>query len=908
MAADQGDGAAAPIERRVFVWEFAGAVFDERSWQLTVAGADVALERRPLDVLAYLLRHAGETVTKEELLETLWPGMVTVDAVLSNAIGKLRRALGDDDQAIIVTQHRVGYRLMGPVQRKLIAVQPQSLNLSDGEPVPGRANFRLRKRLDLSRHTEVWLAEHAKTREKRVFKFSPDGLRLSALKREATLSRVINEALGDDPAFVRVVDWNFETAPYFIECEYGGINWLEWAQAQGSLAQVPLAERLRCMVDLCETVGRAHSAGVLHKDLKPANCLIDESDSPRRVRITDFGAGRVDPDRLEAMGITQMGFTQTQAVSAASSTGTPLYMAPEIIAGQAPTTQSDVYSLGVMLYQMVVGDLRRPMAPGWERDVDDPLLRDDIGAAAQGNAALRLDSVLTLATRLRNLQQRHRERDAEQAALARAVTAERALDRARARRPFVWASFAALGAGLLLSLWFYRGAEAARKDAAQSLGTMQAINRFLNDELIAQANPSVAGRADVTVLEAVDRAASQIETSLSEQAETKGAVRQSLAAAYRELDQYDKAEAQWRAALSATKAQGLADDSPRVLELQLKLIETILRKSRFEEANAMIAPVQLAIDGGSYAMPLRAELLRVAGQSHLLQGRFSEAVDAFTRAKSLMTESLPETDSSVLTVRFNLASALNQADQRDSALAAFESLLADQRRLNGNRHYQTLETMAIYAQTLLQVGRLDEAEALYRETIDGLVAVIGADKSRTLVAKAEYATLLAKRGQFQKAADLLWEVEKGFVAIKGMQDVYTLITRINLGSVLTLSGRVDEAIVQLRQAVDGLAKMMGDDSPFTEVARYNLADALLEAGQVEGGAAIFKDVPIEALHALEPAARWPVRFQWQRGRIAILRGDRAAAEKDLREAIAQLDPADAVDRWMTEKARRWLSP
>ncbi len=904
---DQRGDAGASIERRVFVWEFSGAIFDERSWQLTVRGADVTLERRPLDVLAYLLRHAGETVTKDELLENLWPGMVTVDAVLSNTVGKLRRALGDEDQTVIVTQHRVGYRLMGPVQRKLIAVQPQSLNLSEGEPVPGRSNFRLRRRLDLSRHSEVWLAEHAKTRDKRVFKFSPDGLRLSALKREATLSRVLNEALGDDPAFIRVVDWNFDSAPYFIECEYGGISWLQWAQAHGDLTSVPLSERLRWMVDLCEAVGRAHSAGVLHKDLKPANCLFEEVEGERRIRLTDFGAGRIDPDRLHAMGITQMGFTQTQAVSAASSTGTPLYMAPEIIAGQSPTTQSDVYSLGVMLYQVVVGDLQRPIAPGWERDIDDALLREDIGAAAQGNIAQRLDSALALAVRLRNLDKRRREHDTEQAALARAVTAEQSLDRARARRPFVWASFAAMGIGLALSLWFYRGAESARQEAAMSLVTTQAINRFLNNELIAQANPSISGRADVTVLEAVDRAAQQIDTSFNDEPETKAAVRQSLASAYRELDQYKKAEAQWRAALAALQTQGVAADHPRLIALDLKLTETILRTSRFDEANSILDRVQDVVERGQYNALLRADLLRVSGQGHQLQGRFDKAVADFSKAKGLMAETLPETDDEMLTVRFNLAASLNQAGQRDEALAAFESLLADQRRLNGNQHFRTLETMAIYAQTLLQVGRLDEAEALYKEAIEGLAAVVGPDKSRTLVAKAEYATLLAKRGHFKQAAEILRDVEKGFVTLKGPQDVYTLITQINLGSALTLAGELDEAVMHLRAAVEGLSKLMGDDSPFTQTARYNLADALLEAGRVEDGAAIFALVPIEALQALEPAARWPARFQWQRGRIAMLRRNFVLGAQELRPAMEQLDTADAVDQWMLQKARQWLT-
>ncbi|MDP9139691.1 MAG: tetratricopeptide repeat protein [Pseudomonadota bacterium] len=148
---------------------------------------------------------------------------------------------------------------------------------------------------------------------------------------------------------------------------------------------------------------------------------------------------------------------------------------------------------------------------------------------------------------------------------------------------------------------------------------------------------------------------------------------------------------------------------------------------------------------------------------------------------------------------------------------------------------------------------------------------------------------------------------KGFVSIKGEQDVYTLITRINLGSVLTLVGELEESIMQLRKAVEGLAKLMGEKTSFTKTVRYNIADALLEAGRVEDGAVLFEEVPIEALQAPEPAARWPARFKWQRGRISALRGEHALAEPNLREAIEQLGPTEAVDRWMAEKARGRLT-
>ena len=105
------DGADVSRAAKAYCWTFGNAEFDEGRWQLRVAGQDVELEHKPLEVLQYLLRHAGEAVTKDELLAAVWAGRVVVEAVLTNAVGKLRRALADEAQDTVMTLPRVGYRL-----------------------------------------------------------------------------------------------------------------------------------------------------------------------------------------------------------------------------------------------------------------------------------------------------------------------------------------------------------------------------------------------------------------------------------------------------------------------------------------------------------------------------------------------------------------------------------------------------------------------------------------------------------------------------------------------------------------------------------------------------------------------------------------------------------------------------
>jgi serine/threonine protein kinase len=396
---------------------------------------------KPVEVLRQLLMHAGEVVTKEELLEAAWPGTLVVDGSLATAISKLRKALGADGDAI-VTLPRVGYRLGVSVTAQNFEPPPASdLHFEAGAPVPRRPEWRLTRRLDPSASGEVWLAEHPKTRETRVFKFASDNVRLKGLKREVTLARLLRDSFPDRPEFVRVLEWNLETPPYFLESEFAGRDLAEWAEQQGGLPAIPLAVRLKILADVARAMAAVHEVGVLHKDLKPRNILISPGpDGVPHVRVADFGsAALMAPNRLEALGITRLGFTQT--TTNASMSGTLMYIAPEIFAGQSPTESADVYPLGVMLYQLVAGDFRKPLSPGWENDIADPLLRRDIADAAAGDPSRRLARADDLANRLERLDERRAE--ARQLAEAKILEEGAAHRRAEARARLPWIGLAA---------------------------------------------------------------------------------------------------------------------------------------------------------------------------------------------------------------------------------------------------------------------------------------------------------------------------------------------------------------------------------------------------------------------------------------------------------------------------------
>ncbi len=303
-----------------------------------------------------------------------------------------------------------------------------------GQPIPGRPHWKLEERVGEGGFGEVWLARH-KAGEARVFKFCFEAERLRALKREVTLFRLLKEALGQRDDIARILDWNFDSAPFFVEAEYTeGGSLVRWAEQQGGLSQVPLEVRLELAAEVAEALAAAHSVGVLHKDIKPENVLItSDRDGRPRARLTDFGIGLLtDREQLAGQDFTALGFTATATPTTDSGAGTFGYMAPELLAGRPATIQADLYSFGVLLYQLVAADFERPLASGWERDVEEELLVEDIGTLVDGRPERRPASGLIAAEKLYTLEQRRAERATERAARRAAQQAVRRRRRLKA--------------------------------------------------------------------------------------------------------------------------------------------------------------------------------------------------------------------------------------------------------------------------------------------------------------------------------------------------------------------------------------------------------------------------------------------------------------------------------------------
>ena len=895
MSLHAGFGTARETAGRL--WRFGEFEFDELGRVLRVNGAVVELEAKPLEVLSQLLLRAGEVVAKEELLEAAWPGVSVVEGSLPTAVSKLRKALGDSHGSVIVTVPRTGYRLGVPVEcATAAAAERRDFRFAEGAPVPGRDQWRFVRKMEASPESAVWVAEHPKTHELRVFKFATDGVRLRALKREVTLARVLKDALGERPEFVRVLEWNFGTAPYYVESEYSGENLAEWAEARGGLEAIPLAERLRAIRDIAAAVAAAHSAGVLHKDLKPANVLMSGSAEEWQVKLVDFGSGALlEPSRLGALGITNLGFTETMNGNS-GLTGTLMYLPPEVLAGQAPTAAADVYALGVLLYQMVAGDFRRPLSPGWEAGIADPLLREDIAEAACGDMARRMSSVAELVARIDGLERRRRERADLAAVRERARLAERQLEIARVRRPWAVAAGVALTAGLAASLLLYRNAAAERDRANRQTEIAAAVNRFLGNDLLGHSDPFQSGKAEVTLSHAVRDASPDIDRQFQNAPEVAARLHQTIARAMDNRTEYPDARREYeRAAALFVQSEGALSQDAIAVKLQQAAMEArSYQKGSVETARAILAqeaPVMAKLrspraDLAVYLASARGMIALIANDAKGAAANFREAYER--------SQKLPEFDENArLTLKQKLAFASIRLGDGATAERLFRELIAAFARTAGPESASVLRVRLNLAQAFMIEGKngeaIEEANRIYPE----YVARLGESHELTM-------QLLTTRAQCE-GTEGLWDaairddlaIYKLAMQKQGPTSFFAVATLADAALAQCRGGHVKDGEANARKVYDTSLKAFGPKAGLTGGSAYVVASCEIASGKLADASALLNGIDPEPVAQLTGFPQWSANVDLARAEIAVRERDFAAARKYLDAARPAFSKPDS---------------
>ena len=274
-----------------------------------------------------------------------------------------------------------------------------------------------------------------------------------------------------------------------------------------------------------------------------------------QIKLTDFGIGQVVSEETLA-GITRLGFTETMLASGQRpQAGTYLYMAPELVAGKAATKQSDLYSLGVVLYQLVRGDFSVPLTTDWATEVEDAILRENIARCIAGRREDRFQSAAELGRNLRAVDKRRTERALKEAEA-------RAEEEARQRRVVEEQNRRLQEA--------YDRATRAEEKARTEAAVSKAVNDFLQNDLLGQASPESEPDRDLKLRTVLDRALEKIEGRFEEQPLVEAGIRATLTLTYLSLGEARVAEPHARRAVGLCQShQG--PEHPDTLRSQTNL-------------------------------------------------------------------------------------------------------------------------------------------------------------------------------------------------------------------------------------------------------------------------------------------------------------------------------------------------
>ncbi len=803
--------------------------------------------------------------------------------------------LGDGAQTLILTVHGYGYRYTGAVEvlGDPALAPPAALATElrvDAEP-PLRPLWRLRRQLESG--SDVWLAEHLKTGERRVLKFASTVAGVTALKRELTILRLLRKALGKREDFVRLLDYNLEAAPYFLELEYHELgsfsDWLATPEGRQSTLDV----RLALLARAADALAAAHAVGVLHQDIKPANLLIGRTEAGELTPCwTDFGIGGVNRERLDHYQLTAMGMT---GVGTESSGGTLTYLAPERIAGAPATIRADIYALGVLLYQVCVGDVGRTFAPGWERDIPDDLLREDIGACADIDPDRRLGDAAELAHRLRS---RDARRDAQAQQLAerqRLRIAEQAVERNRQRRGALLLVIVALSIGAVTSSWQWRRAEREQRNAKAALDEAVAVNDFMNDEVFSSADPYVEGGGkSVTVASVLESASKRLDENHELSPAAAARLGLTLGGSFYDLGLLMQARTRLVGSLKMSEQQ-LGTDAETTTNLRMRLADVYGEQDQIKEAERLYLAVELTaaregpIKGRGSSQRARSGL----GWTAYVRGAYAESAQIL---QPLIAEFEAETEAelsprleTLAYARWNLSETLIELNRFAEAHAAVNKT-ADYLAITSGQDSPLIDWVHETDVTLLLAeGRPTEALALASKIASRAQLQLSVRHGSTQLANYQMGIAYLQMDRFEDARRTLADALKLRRAISGNQHVATLMVASALASAELVLGDVEGALTLSRETDQSARSLFGEDHPRRLAMALVLGNALAAHGDLTGAKKQLEDAMRIGDRTLPANHRLRAELRTSLGRVAQIDHRSAEARQHYADALKIFD-------------------
>ncbi len=629
-------------------------------------------------------------------------------------------------------------------------------------------------------------------------------------------------------------------------------------------------DRIKLFLSVCRGVQHAHLKGVIHRDLKPANILVSEGVDGPRLKIIDFGIARTLEDDTDS----------TFPTLAGQVLGTPEYMSPEQALGdpEAVDTRTDIYSLGVILYELlthrlpydlkemsVVEKLRRvseseadPMGPRPSGKKRDPDLETIVRRAIEKDSGRRYLSAEAFAADLLRLLN-------DEPILARPPSTIYQLRKLARRHRLAFVSLCIITSllvtfGITMSVLF-TDQQQAKREAQFEAAKAQEVSRFLADVLtsvrIENSGPNV------TVREALDESATRIEQELDGFPESQAAVHQAIGSAYQGLELFEQAESHFNLALDILRGHLRTGDARLV------------------------------------------DLLDSLASSYYYQSRIPEAIQAGQEAYDQRMVGAPD-EVGVGTSLNNLGHLLRYEWRYEEAESALRASIDHYERYGyethpGNGYLVAFDNLA---NLFMDIGEFEKAKAQKEQSIAMRDRRLGKDNPWTVDATLNYAEILAHLGHLAEA-DSVCMAMGGYVESGGVgrqqSNHAALVARIRFDQ-----GRLDEAELGFRRALAIRVSQLGADSPRLSSLQFALAEALAWSGQAAEAESL-GHVAVSAAESINDPSHPHVASRYGlMGEILVLVGKTSEAEEVLRRCLAVFDEKGVEDLWQGVEAHYWL--